>query len=136
MAQKFSGMTEPFSGVMFSETTFSSPELELSVYVNKPIIEPELCFEISEDLVDINTPYDEKNIISYIKSICPVIEIVNNGHYGNWPHSHSIRMAIGKRFLEVRVSRGLHSIGQDSDGSISPRIAQRPDKEAAALSLM
>ena len=84
MAQKFSGMTEPFSGVMFSETTFSSPELELSVYVNKPIIEPELCFEISEDLVDINTPYDEKNIISYIKSICPVIEIVDARYGKGW----------------------------------------------------
>ena len=29
MAQKFSGMTEPFSGIMFQETTFLSPNLDV-----------------------------------------------------------------------------------------------------------
>ena len=41
MAQKFSGMTEPFSGIMFQETTFLSPNLDVKSYMNKPIIEPE-----------------------------------------------------------------------------------------------
>ena len=38
MAQKFSGMTEPFSGIMFQETTFLSPNLDIKSYMNKPII--------------------------------------------------------------------------------------------------
>ena len=33
MAQKFSGMTEPFSGIMFQETTFLSPSLDLSNFL-------------------------------------------------------------------------------------------------------
>ena len=99
MAQEFSGMSEPFSGAMFSETTFSSPELELSVYMNKPIIEPELCFEISEDLTDKNTPYDEKNIVNYIKSICPVIEIVDARYEKGWDI----------KALETISDNGVHS---------------------------
>lgn len=84
MAQKFSGMTEPFSGAMFSETTFESPEIELSLYANKPIIEPELCFLINEDIKDNLIIYDEHNISKYIKSICPVIEIVDARYEKGW----------------------------------------------------
>ncbi len=84
MAQKFSGMTEPFSGAMFSETTFESPNVELNIYNNKPIIEPELCFEIKEDINDKNVTYDEHNIVQFVKSIFPVIEIVDARYNKGW----------------------------------------------------
>ena len=84
MAQKFSGMTEPFSGIMFSETSFVSPEIDLSLYINKPIIEPELCFEINGDIKDIGVHYDSSNITKHIKSIFPVIEIVDARYEKGW----------------------------------------------------
>ena len=84
MAQKFSGMSEPFSGVMFSETTYKSPKLELSLYMNKPIIEPEICFEIKEDIIDIGELYNTINIKKYIKTIFPVIEIVDARYKKGW----------------------------------------------------
>jgi 2-keto-4-pentenoate hydratase len=84
MAQNFSGMTEPFSGVMFKETTYISPNLEISDYMYKPIIEPELCFEIKEDIVDNGELYNKINIEKYIESIFPVIEIVDARYQKAW----------------------------------------------------
>ncbi len=99
MAQKFSGMTEPFSGVMFSETTYKSPKLELSLYMNKPIIEPELCFEIKEDIIDIGELYNKVNIKKYIKAIFPVIEIVDARYEKGWEI----------KALETIADNGVHS---------------------------
>ena len=99
MAQKFSGMSEPFCGVMFSETTYKSPKLELSLYMNKPIIEPELCFEIKEDIIDIGELYNEVNIKKYIKAIFPVIEIVDARYEKGWEI----------KALEIISDNGVHS---------------------------
>jgi len=99
MAQKFSGMTEPFSGVMFSETTYKSPQLEVSLYMNKPIIEPELCFEIKEDIIDTGDLYNKVNIKKYIKSILPVIEIVDARYEKGWEI----------KALETISDNGVHS---------------------------
>tara|TARA_B100000686_G_scaffold347438_1_gene436142 strand:+ start:747 stop:1517 length:771 start_codon:yes stop_codon:yes gene_type:complete len=84
MAQKFSGMTEPFFGVMFSQTTFDTPMKELSLYINKPIIEPELCFEIIGDMKNIGDKYNINNVIKHIKSVFPVIEIVDARYQKGW----------------------------------------------------
>ncbi len=84
MAQKFSGMTEPFSGVMFSQTTFDTPMKELSLYINKPIIEPELCFEIMGDMKNIGDKYNINNVTKHIKSVFPVIEIVDARFKKGW----------------------------------------------------
>ena len=99
MAQKFSGMSEPFSGVMFFETTYKSPKLELSLYMNKPIIEPEICFEIKEDIVDIGELYNSTNIKKYIKTIFPVIEIVDTRYEKGWEI----------KALETISDNGVHS---------------------------
>jgi len=99
MAQKFSGMSEPFSGVMFLETTYKSPKLELSLYMNKPIIEPELCFRIEGDIIDIGEPYNNINIKRHIKSIFPVIEIVDARYTKGWEI----------KSLETISDNGVHS---------------------------
>ena len=99
MAQNFSGMREPFSGVMFSETTYKSPKLALSLYVNKPIIEPEICFEIKEDIVDVGELYNAINIKRYIKAIFPVIEIVDARYEKGWEI----------KALETIIDNGVHT---------------------------
>ena len=100
MAQKFSGMTEPFSGIMFQETTFLSPNLDVKSYMNKPIIEPELCFEITEDIVDIGELYNQENIVKYIEAIFPVIEIVDARYKKGWDI----------KALETISDNGVHSL--------------------------
>jgi len=100
MAQKFSGMTEPFSGVMFKETTSSSPNLSINSDMNKPIIEPELCFEIDGDVTDIGELYNKNNILKHIKSILPVIEIVDTRYKKGWDI----------KALETISDNGVHSL--------------------------
>ena len=99
MAQKFSGMTEPFFGVMFAETTFDAPKSDISLYMNKPIIEPELCFEVEGDIADIGIKYNANNIIKHIKSITPVIEIVDARYEKGWDI----------KALETISDNGVHS---------------------------
>jgi len=99
MAQKFSGMTEPFFGVMFAETSLISPKNDISLYINKPIIEPELCFEIIGDVEDIGIKYDSNNITKHIKSIFPVIEIVDARYEKGWDI----------KALETISDNGVHS---------------------------
>ena len=48
---------------MFSQTTFDTPMKELSLYINKPFIEPELCFEIIGDMKYIGDKYNINNVI-------------------------------------------------------------------------
>ena len=100
MAQKFSGMTEPFSGIMFDETTFLTSNLDIKCVMNKPIIEPELCFEIGENIIDIGELYNKENILKYIKSIFPVIEIVDARYQKGWDI----------KALETISDNGVHSI--------------------------
>ena len=100
MAQKFSGMTEPFSGIMFDETTFLTSNLDIECVMNKPIIEPELCFEIGENIIDIGELYNKENILKYIKSIFPVIEIVDARYQKGWDI----------KALETISDNGVHSI--------------------------
>ena len=100
MAQKFSGMTEPFSGVMFRETTSSSPSLNIQTNINKPIIEPELCFKIEGNIIDIGELYNKNNILKHIKSIFPVIEIVDARYKKGWEI----------KALETISDNGVHSI--------------------------
>ena len=100
MAQKFSGMTEPFSGIMFDETTFLSSNLDIRCIMKKPIIEPELCFEIAENITDIGELYNKENILKYIKSIFPVIEIVDARYEKGWDI----------KALETISDNGVHSI--------------------------
>ncbi|MBH88416.1 MAG: hypothetical protein CMJ12_04560 [Pelagibacterales bacterium] len=100
MAQKFSGMTEPFSGVMFKETTSLSPNLNIDSFMNKPIIEPELCFEIEGNVSDIGELYNKNNILKHIKSIFPVIEIVDARYGKGWEI----------KALETIADNGVHSL--------------------------
>ena len=100
MAQKFSGMTEPFSGIMFKETTFSSSSLSIKNTMNKPIIEPELCFEIRDNVIDIGELYNKDNILKHIKSIFPVIEIVDARYKKGWDI----------KALETISDNGVHSL--------------------------
>ena len=68
--------------------------------MNKPIIEPELCFEITEDIVDIGELYNQENIVKYIESIFPVIEIVDARYKKGWDI----------KALETISDNGVHSV--------------------------
>ena len=84
MAQKFSGIDEPFYGKLLKKTTYDSPKILNIQDFNLPIIEPELCFRIGKNFSDSESPFDKNITIDKIDSICPAIEIVDARYNKGW----------------------------------------------------
>ncbi len=108
MAQKFSGINEPFYGRLLKKTTYDTPKNLKIENFNIPIIEPELCFKIGSTFTAAESPFDKNDTLEKIENICPAIEIVDARYKKGWKI----------KALESIANNGVHAaiiLGKQND---------------------
>ncbi len=82
-AQRYLGVTEPFSGRLLSTLTFDSPAVLPSSDFFMRVIESEYAFRFARDLPPTGNPLDRDQIADALAGVLPGIEIVDS-RFHSW----------------------------------------------------
>jgi 2-keto-4-pentenoate hydratase len=85
LAQAMSNTDEPIFGRMFVDSTFDSPATVPMTDVMAPIVEPEIAFRLSRDLMPDEGPQTAESIVEAVDAMCAAIEVVDCRYARGWP---------------------------------------------------
>lgn len=91
-AQEFLGVSGPFSGRLFQDSTYDSPaELKSDGFTFR-LIEPEFAFTLGKDFPVQGELYTEEEVAAGVASLHPAIEVVTSAYGAAWAEAGGLAL--------------------------------------------
>jgi 2-keto-4-pentenoate hydratase len=91
-AQEFLGVSGPFSGRLFADSTYDSPAELTNAGFTFRLIEPEFAFTLGADFPVQGQLYTEEEVAAGVASLHPAIEVVTSAYGAGWKQAGGLAL--------------------------------------------